>query len=158
MERVGKEGGVARSVKKLFGWWVGLLFLRFNLFISQRERAQAGGEAGRGRGRRRLSTKQGAQCRAQSQDPEIMIWAEGRCLANWATQVPYVYCFDLMMVSQIYTYIQTHWIFGFTYTWFVIYLLHLNEAEKKSHSVFMFNFWGSYHFNFTEVETETQRQ
>ena len=42
----------------------------------------------RGRGRSRLPTEQGTQCRAQSQDPGIMTWAEGSCLTNWATHAP----------------------------------------------------------------------
>ena len=43
-----------------------------------RERAQVGEEAGRGRGRSRLPAEQGAGCRVQSQDIEIMTRAEGR--------------------------------------------------------------------------------
>ena len=34
--------------------------------------------------------EQGAWCWACSQDPEIMTWAKGRCLNDWATQVPQV--------------------------------------------------------------------
>ena len=36
----------------------------------------------------RLSTEQGAQHEAWSQDPRIMTWAKGRQLTNWATQAP----------------------------------------------------------------------
>ena len=43
---------------------------------------------GRGRGRSRLFTEQGARCGAQSQDPGIVTWAKGRCLTDCATQVP----------------------------------------------------------------------
>ena len=64
------------------------LFNRFYLFVWQRERAQAGGAADRGRGRNRPSEKQGAWCGAQSQDPRIMTWAEGRRLTDWVTQAP----------------------------------------------------------------------
>ena len=42
----------------------------------------------RGRGRSRLSMRQGAQCGAQTQDPVVMTWAEGRHLTDWATQPP----------------------------------------------------------------------
>ena len=46
------------------------------------------GKRGRGRERSRPSSEQGAQFRAQSQDPEIMTWAEGRNLTEWATSHP----------------------------------------------------------------------
>ena len=36
---------------------------------------------------------QGAPGRAQSQDPEIMTWAEGRCLTDCATQEPLKYTY-----------------------------------------------------------------
>ena len=58
------------------------------LFTWQRrgEWAQAGGMAGRVRSR--LCAEQGAPCGAWSQDSRTMTWAKGRCLTNWATQVP----------------------------------------------------------------------
>ena len=43
---------------------------------------------GRGRGRRRLHADQGAPHGDWSQDSEIMTWAEGRRLTNWATWAP----------------------------------------------------------------------
>ena len=43
---------------------------------------------GRGWGRSRPLTEQGAPCRAWSQDSEIMTWAEGRHLTDWTTQGP----------------------------------------------------------------------
>ena len=46
------------------------------------------------RGRSRLPIKQGAQCRARSQNPGIMTWAEGRCLTNWATQASHQFSFS----------------------------------------------------------------
>ena len=49
----------------------------------------------RGRGRSRLSTEQGAQFRTRSQDPGIMIWAEGSCLTDSATQEPQFLPFKL---------------------------------------------------------------
>ena len=65
-----------------------IIFLKI-LFIYLRERAQARG-ATEGEGEAALfpSLKQGSQCGAPSQDPRIMTWAKGRCLMNWATQVP----------------------------------------------------------------------
>ena len=60
------------------------------LFIWQdeHERAWAEGAAGRERGRSRLPMEQDAWYGTQLQDPGIIIWAKGRCLTNWATQVP----------------------------------------------------------------------
>jgi len=72
----------------------------FKDFIYLRERAQAQARGGRGRGRIRLPTEQGAQCGTRSQDPEIMTWAEGRRLANWATQVPH-YCWVLRKEGKV---------------------------------------------------------
>ena len=65
-----------------------LFFLKkvsINLFDREREYkgAYAGGVAGRGRGR--FPIQQGAW-RGAPQDPEIMTWAKGRHLTNWATQ------------------------------------------------------------------------
>ena len=45
-----------------------------------------GGAADRGRGGSRLPTEQGARFGAQSQDPRITTWADGRRLTKWATQ------------------------------------------------------------------------
>ena len=39
---------------------------------------------------------------ARSQDPEIMTWAEGRCLTNWATQAPQLFWISYQL-SYIYT-------------------------------------------------------
>ena len=50
----------------------------------KRERAQAGGVAGRERSR--LPAEQGAQGSSGSQDPGIMTWAEGRHLLNPLSQ------------------------------------------------------------------------
>ena len=55
---------------------------------NQREREHEWRRGQRGRGRSRLSTEQGAQIHASSQDPRIMTWAEGRSLTDWATLVP----------------------------------------------------------------------
>ena len=41
-----------------------------------------------GGGQRKKQTEQGVGGRAQSQDPGIMTWAEGRHLTYWATQAP----------------------------------------------------------------------
>ena len=47
------------------------------MYLLERERAPAGGKAGRGRGRTRLPEEQGAGFGARSQDRRIMTWAEG---------------------------------------------------------------------------------
>ena len=51
---------------------IDFFFLRFYLFIGQRERTQVGREAGRERGGSRIPAEQRAQCGAQSPDPETM--------------------------------------------------------------------------------------
>jgi len=61
-------------------------FLRFYLFIRERERAQVGR-----RGRRGFLNEQGAWCGAQFQDRGIMTQAQDRCLTDWATQAPQVF-------------------------------------------------------------------
>ena len=65
--------------------WVTQVSQRF-LFIYLREKTN------RGKGREKrtsgLPTEQEGQYEAESQDPKIMTWAEGRCLTDWATQVP----------------------------------------------------------------------
>ena len=69
--------------------------LFFKEFICSLERKGGGkAQAERGaegeRGTSRPPTEQRAwQCGAQSPDPGIMTWAKGRCLTNWATQVPW---------------------------------------------------------------------
>ena len=57
-------------------------------------------------GRSRLSTEQGAWYGAQSQDPEIMTWAEGRCLTNWVTQCPYNTVLFLFFKDFIYLFMR----------------------------------------------------
>ena len=61
-------------------------FFKDFMYLLEKERAYT--QAGRGRGRSRLPTEQGAWCGAQSQGPGIMTWAERRRLTNWATQTP----------------------------------------------------------------------
>ena len=82
-----------------------VIFLRFYLFIWERERNNKQGEGAEGeRERSRLSAEQGARCGAQSQDLEIMTWAKGRCLTNWAIRAPQIlwllllvsWCFGLL--------------------------------------------------------------
>ena len=68
-----------------------LHFLKI-LFIWETERAHvhksiSRGGAGGAEGRA-LSAEQGAQCRAWSQDSEIMAWAKGRRLTDCTTQLP----------------------------------------------------------------------
>ena len=65
-------------------------FKDFYLFIWHRGRENT--NRGSNRGRRRSwagspIAEQGAWFGAQSQDPEIMTWANDRCLTDWATQV-----------------------------------------------------------------------
>ena len=57
------------------------------IYLTERERVQAGEAAGRRRRRTKLPAEQGARCWAWYQDPVIMAWAEGRHLADWTTQV-----------------------------------------------------------------------
>jgi len=61
-----------------------------------REKARGGG-----RGRSRLPAEQGTRCGAQSQDPEIMTWVEGRRLTNWATWVSLT--FQILMGQSVNT-------------------------------------------------------
>ena len=70
--------------------YLGLLFLRFLfLFIWQRERErEREHKQGEEEREKQAPFEQGVQCGAQSQDPEIMTWSEGRHLTDWATQVP----------------------------------------------------------------------
>ena len=81
-----------------------ILFLKKILFIylTERERSQAGREAGGRRGGSRLPAEQRAQPGAQSQDLEIMTWAEGRGLTHWATQAPLLF-FSLLHILQTQT-------------------------------------------------------
>ena len=59
------------------------------LYIYWRECESKNTCRGRGRRRSRFPIEQGAWWKAGSQDPEIMTWAKGRHLTNWAIQVPH---------------------------------------------------------------------
>ena len=88
----------SKSINCMSKWFIlsayPFLFLKDFLFIHLREWQRAQGRRReRGRGRSRLPAKQGARCGAWSQDLEIMIWAEGRCLTIWATQALPAYPF-----------------------------------------------------------------
>ena len=64
-----------------------MIYLLF-IYLVERESTSMGtveGEAG--------STKQGVRHGTQSQDPEIITWAEGRHPTDWATQLPLLYDF-----------------------------------------------------------------
>ena len=63
-----------------------VFLLRFYLFIWEREGKRD--SRGRDRGKSRVMTERRDWCGAWSQDPEIVTWAEGRRLTDWATQVP----------------------------------------------------------------------
>ena len=78
--------------------WIPFFFLRFYLRESERER-EIMSRGGKGRGRSRLPAEQEAQCRTRSQDPGIITWAKGRCLINWATQVPE--CMNSLFIFDI---------------------------------------------------------
>ena len=69
-----------------------LLFKNILLvYLTEIDQARAGGVADRDRGRSRLPTEQGAWHQTQSQDPEIMSWAEDRHLTDWATPMSLQY-------------------------------------------------------------------
>ena len=61
------------------------------LFMEERECVRERRNRGRirGRGRSRFPSEQRAWCRAWSQGPKIMTWAEVRHLTTWDTQVPW---------------------------------------------------------------------
>ena len=67
-----------------------LLLLLLQDFIYLREKRVSEKEHEQGERQREKPTpsEQGAWRGAPSQDPGIMTWAEGRCLTDWATQVP----------------------------------------------------------------------
>ena len=62
------------------------------LFIWQMEWAQTEGEAEREGeaegGEKQASAEREAWYGGRSQDPRIVTWAKGRCLTDWAAQVP----------------------------------------------------------------------
>ena len=58
----------------------------FIFFLFERERESE--RTSRGAAEEEEEAEQGARCGAPSQVPEIMTQAEGRCLTDWATQVP----------------------------------------------------------------------
>ena len=68
------------------------LFKRFLFIVYWRERKREHKQWGEWQKEREKQTPRWAgspaRCWAQSQDPEIMTWAESRCLTNWAIQVP----------------------------------------------------------------------
>ena len=66
----------------------------------------------------RLSAEQRARCGTQSQDSEIMTWAEGSGLTHWATQAPPVFIFLLRLP------------FLRTATWFYYLLFSLGFLDK----------------------------
>ena len=64
------------------------IFLKIIYLGEKAEQEHEWGERGRGKGRSRFPSQQGAGCGTWSQDLRIMTWAKGRCLTYWATQVP----------------------------------------------------------------------
>ena len=83
--------GLVKTWKYRIGPICCCFFLRFYLF--DRERKRTSRENSRRKERSRLSAKQGARCGAPSQDREIMAWAKGRCLTDWATQASLYFLF-----------------------------------------------------------------
>ena len=79
------EEGLARSLKKTH---IKILFKTafyfFKDFIWERKSMSRG----RDRRRSRLPAEHGPPCGAWSHDPDILTWAQGRCLTDWITQVP----------------------------------------------------------------------
>lgn len=79
-------------------------FLFFKILFIERERERERENAhmcihmrwgrDRGRGRSKFPAEQGAWHRAQSQNPEIMTWIEGRYPTDWATQVPQYFSYS----------------------------------------------------------------
>ena len=82
-------------------WTTSASFFK-NLFIWNRERVHEWGKEQRER-------EQGALFRAQSQDPELMVWAESRSLTDWATRCPrqlifYSLCWLFLVLLRVYFY------------------------------------------------------
>ena len=57
-------------------------------WVEQSKRKSMNKAGGRGKGGSRVSSEQEARHKTGSQDPEIMTWAKGRCLTDWATLAP----------------------------------------------------------------------
>ena len=81
---------VMRTLKihyvSIFQMYKSVFFKRFYLLIRasvSREEQQAEGEG------EAHSTEQGARRRTRSQDPGVMMWAEGRRFSDWAPQTPH---------------------------------------------------------------------
>ena len=62
-------------------------FLKILLFDTDRENTSRG-SIRQGEREKQAASWAGSPIGTWSQDPEIMIWAEGRRLTNWATQEP----------------------------------------------------------------------
>ena len=77
-------------------WVVGFFKVLF-IFLRERESKHEH----RGRRRSRLPAEQGTWCRAWSQDSEIMTWAEGRRLPDWATQEPLPLSFEVVCYTAL---------------------------------------------------------
>ena len=79
-----------------------LLFFKdlINLFDREWEGMSKG--KSRGTGRSRFPTEQGACCRAQSLDPEIMTWAKGR----HPTELPRCLCSEHFFLDSLFIYLR----------------------------------------------------
>ena len=98
-------------------------FIRLFDRESMSEWTQAGGAAGRGRGRSKLPSEQG------SSGLHPMTWAEGRLSTNWATQAPVVFSL-LLMISF---FLSVLWVDSIVYnissTFMKVYVLALFVAN-----------------------------
>ena len=105
------------------------------IYLTERERAQAGKAAGRGRGRSRLPAEQRAQCRDGSQDSGIMTGTEGRHQPTEPPGTPdssYFLCLQsIKCLWSIYKHIITFITFGKTF--FKDFYL-FDERERKRES------------------------
>ena len=75
-------GGLVANMWAWLSYRLFFFFLRFYLFERESMNWERSGR--RGIGRSRLPTEQGAWCRSQSQDPEIITWTEVRLLTHWS--------------------------------------------------------------------------
>ena len=65
-----------------------IFFFKDFIYLTEREQESTSKGSSKVRGRTRFLADQGARCGVRLQYPGIVTWAEGRCLADWATQAP----------------------------------------------------------------------
>ena len=126
--------------------WLPIFFKDLYIYLRDREQEQAwaglvlhGAEAeAEGEADSLLSRE--PKCKAPSQDPRIMTWAEGRRFTNWATQVSlhYFFCFFFSLLLILYFLrkdlqepgaiksvcdVQAVWAWGVPFVWEMLYIL-----------------------------------